>query len=178
MGFGMQFTAEKFEYFFRHLEEIDDSLLDYANEHKLLLTRNQERFPNRQLHIAGNPEIHIDIYLDEDWSGDALNRLPTTSDSLRHGVGVIGFYQTIGDKGFVNEVMAGRRTGDVYDRRFKRREVVIDACPFGDLKLNLVHFLDKARLLALSWPPPAEAPFDQDETPFLNGWQRTEYWYD
>lgn len=152
--------------------------MDYANQHKLLLTRNQQRFPNRQLHIAGNPEIHIDIYLDEDWSGNALERLPTSFDNLRHGVGVIGFYQTQTDRAFVEDVMAGRQNGAIDDRRFKRREIVVDSCPFRDLKSNLVLYLEKARLIALSWPLPTEAANDQNDTVSLNGWQRTQYWYD
>ena len=57
----------RFNQFSQHFETIDHSLETFSNNYGFSLEKNVNHVPCRILRKSGNPELIIDIYLDDNW---------------------------------------------------------------------------------------------------------------
>jgi|SRR5579871_6152596 len=56
-----------YQHYFRHLEGIDDAILDFCLQYGLRFAKNVLREPCRVLNKPGIPELWIDLHVEQNW---------------------------------------------------------------------------------------------------------------
>lgn len=160
-----------YQRFFRHLEDIDDELLNFCEGHEFEFKKNVLGDACRVLLKFGNPEWIIRIGVDQSWESGVWPM------SLTYSLEVIAYYQSEADRLFVERARQRRPSfRSIADKRLVKKTMILQSERFPVLKENLKELLTKSLHLLISWGIPLITKEDPDA--ISQGWRRTRYWVD